>query len=73
MRPDLFVVAVGYGDSAPGYIPTKKASDEGFDLRRRSIKTWMWADPDRAESAMLPALAQAMDVQGEPGNWRRVE
>ena len=58
MRPDQFVVAVGYGDSAPGYIPTKKASDEGFDRRRRSIKTWMWADPDRAESALLPTPCQ---------------
>jgi len=71
MRPDLSVVSVGYGDSAPGYIPTQKASDKGFDRRRRSIKTWMWADPDRAESAMLPALAKAMDVEGKPGNWRR--
>ena len=73
MRPDLFVVAVGYGDGAPGYVPTKKASDEGFDRRRRSIKTWMWADPDRAESALLPTLARVMEVEGEPGNWRRIE
>ena len=71
MRPDLFVIAVGYGDSAPGYVPTRQATAEGFDRRRRSIKTWMWADPERSEEAMLTALAEAMEVEGAPGNWRR--
>jgi hypothetical protein len=60
MRPDLFVVAVGYGDCAPGYGPTLKAAEEGFDRRRRSAKTWMWADPDLAEAPMRAAIAQAM-------------
>jgi hypothetical protein len=70
MRPDLFVVAVGYGDSAPGYIPTRQATADGFDQRRRSIKTWMWADPERSEEAMLAAITEAMEVEGALGNWR---
>ncbi len=60
MRPDLFVIAAGYGDCAPGYVPTVVASEEGFDRRRRSAKTWMWADPDRSEAAMRATLAAAM-------------
>ena len=71
MRPDLFVIAVGYGDCAPGYVPTREAVADGFDQRRRSIKTWMWGDPERSEEAMLPAIADAMEVEGAPGNWRR--
>jgi hypothetical protein len=59
-RPDLFVVSVGYGDCAPGYVPTRKATEEGFDRRRRSAKTWMWADPDLAEASMRAAIAEAM-------------
>ena len=71
MRPDLFVLAVGYGDCAPGYIPTRQAGADGFDRRRRSIKTWMWADPERSEEAMLAAIAETMEVEGAPGKWRR--
>ena len=66
MRPDLFVITVGYGDCATGYIPTAQASQEGFDRRRRSIKTWMWVDPDRSEAAMRAALTQAMQQPVEP-------
>lgn len=59
-RPELFVMAIGYGDCAPGYVPTVKATEEGFDRRRRSAKTWMWADPDRSEAAMRAAIVEAM-------------
>ncbi len=65
MRPDLFVITVGYGDCATGYIPTAEASQEGFDRRRRSIKTWMWVDPDRSEAAMRAALTEAMAPPAE--------
>jgi len=60
MRPDLFVMAVGYGDCAPGYVPTLIASEEGFDRRRRSAKTWMWADPKRSEAKMRTAIEAAL-------------
>jgi len=29
-RPDSFVMAVGYGECAPGYIPTAQAASEGY-------------------------------------------
>lgn len=30
MRPDSFVIVAGYGECAPGYIPTEKTRKEGF-------------------------------------------
>lgn len=30
LRPNQFVMAIGYGESWPGYIPTERAFDEGF-------------------------------------------
>lgn len=30
IRPDIPVMAIGYGECWPGYIPTKQAFDEGF-------------------------------------------
>lgn len=52
-RPESFVMVMGYGECAPGYIPTKKAvadgwNDYGWD--------WMWADPSSSEDILLPAL-----------------
>jgi hypothetical protein len=31
LRPDSFVMAIGYGECAPGYIPTAKDAAEGYD------------------------------------------
>jgi hypothetical protein len=36
MRPDSFVMSIGYGECWPGYIPTKKAFDENFN------HDWRW-------------------------------
>ncbi|WP_417750082.1 hypothetical protein [Rosistilla oblonga] len=36
LRPDSFVMAVGFGESWTGYIPTKRAFDEGFG------HSWRW-------------------------------
>ena len=55
MRPDSFVMVMGYGECAPGYIPTKKAVAEGWHDR-----PWEWADPATAEDAMMPALRAAL-------------
>lgn len=43
LRPDSFVVCVGYGECWPGYIPTQKAFDEGFN------HDWRWCGPASAE------------------------
>lgn len=43
LRPDSFVVCVGYGECWPGYIPTQSAFDEGFN------HDWRWCGPASAE------------------------
>lgn len=55
LRPNAFVMAIGYGECWPGYIPTKQAFDEGFG------QSWRWVGRgceaiirDRLERAMAP-------------------
>jgi hypothetical protein len=36
MRPDSFVMSIGYGECWPGYVPTKQAFDEKFN------HDWRW-------------------------------
>jgi hypothetical protein len=36
MRPDSFVMSIGYGECWPGYVPTEAAFDEGFN------HDWRW-------------------------------
>ncbi len=36
LRPDSFVMSIGYGECWPGYIPTKSAFEEGFN------HDWRW-------------------------------
>jgi len=58
LRPDSFVMVAGFGESAPGYIPTKQATDEGFI----ESHTWCWVQPD-AHAAMVDALKRALKVR----------
>ena len=51
LRPDSFVVVAGYGECAPGYIPTEKAVDEGDT----NLHDWCWVAPG-AETSMKKAL-----------------
>lgn len=51
MRPDAFVMVIGYGECAPGYIPTRKAVADGW-----KEDSWSWADPLASEEIMLGAL-----------------
>jgi len=60
LRPDRFLLTLGYGNAAPGYIPTVTATREGFDRRKRSIKTWMWCDPWNSEAVVRAALQQCL-------------
>ena len=39
LRPDRPVMAIGYGECWPGYIPTKQAFEEGFG------HGWRWVAP----------------------------
>ncbi len=60
MRPDSFVMVIGYGECAPGYIPTAKAVAEGWD------DVWMWVDPEAAEPMMMRALRKAIVPEDAP-------
>ncbi|QDS94357.1 hypothetical protein FF011L_31360 [Roseimaritima multifibrata] len=49
MRPDSFVMPIGYGECWPGYIPTKQAFDEDFG------HSWRWVAAG-SEAKIRPAL-----------------
>jgi hypothetical protein len=55
MRPDSFVVVMGYGECAPGYIPTEKAVEENDG----NLHDWNWVAPG-AEKRMTAALAKVL-------------
>jgi hypothetical protein len=55
LRPDSFVVVAGYGECAPGYIPTQKAVEEND----ANLRDWCWVAPG-AEKAMTEALEQVL-------------
>jgi hypothetical protein len=58
LRPDCFVMAIGYGECSPGYIPTDSASREGY----AESQGWCWVAPE-VESLMAAALGQALGAQ----------
>jgi hypothetical protein len=55
VRPEGFVMAVGYGECAPGYIPIEKAWAEDDS----NLRDWCWVAPG-AETAMKTAIAAAL-------------
>ena len=55
LRPDQFVMAIGYGECSPGYIPTDAASRE----RYAESQGWCWVAPE-VEARMTTALREAM-------------
>ena len=54
-QPDSFVMTLGYGECAPGYIPTGRAWDEGDT----NLGDWCWVAPG-AERAMKRAIQTAL-------------
>lgn len=54
-RPDGFVVTMGFGESAPGYIPTNQAYKEGF----REEHGYTWNRPG-AEDVIQTALKNVL-------------
>jgi hypothetical protein len=54
MRPDSFVVTAGFGECAPGYIPTAQAASEGYDDH------YSWIAFPECEATMLNALRQVL-------------
>jgi hypothetical protein len=55
VRPDSFVVTMGYGECALGYIPTEKHIEE----KDGNLSDWCWVAPG-AEKAMQQAIAAAL-------------
>ena len=54
-RPDAVVIAIGYGESATGYIPTALQIGEGDE----NLGDWYWVS-DTAEAVLSDGLRQAL-------------
>ena len=57
LRPDCFVMAIGYGECSPGYIPTDEASREGY----AESQGWCWVAPE-VEKLMAESLGRALNA-----------
>lgn len=55
VRPDAMVFTAGYGESAPGYIPSRLAIEEDFIAHH----SWCWVAPTAPES-MTAAIQAAL-------------
>ena len=54
LRPDSFVIAAGYGECAPGYIPTAKDAAEGYD------DSYSWVAFPECEAVIREGLARVL-------------
>lgn len=57
LRPDQFIMALGYGECGTGYVPTEKAVNE----HDSNLGEWCWVAPG-AEDRLSHALAKALDA-----------
>lgn len=55
LRPDSFVVTLGYGECAPGYVPIERAFEEGDN----NLKDWCWVGPG-SEARIAVILKEAL-------------
>lgn len=60
MRPDSFVMVMGYGECGPGYIAPERAVRENDD----NLSEWCWVAPG-AEAPMKAALEKVLKRQKE--------
>lgn len=56
LRPDSFVMVAGFGDGAPGYIPTDQCWRDGYD------DSYCWVAP-MTEQVMTDSMAAALGVK----------
>jgi hypothetical protein len=54
LRPDSFVMTLGYGECAPGYIPTAQEASEGYNDH------YSWIAFPECEATMREALRTAL-------------
>ncbi|HZT33467.1 MAG TPA: hypothetical protein VFA33_26505 [Bryobacteraceae bacterium] len=57
MRPDSFVVTVGFSECAPGYIPTAESAREGYNDH------YSWIAFPECEKQMRGAIGQALGAR----------
>ena len=55
LRPDSFVMTLGYGECAPGYVPIERAFKEGDT----NLKDWCWVGPG-SEARIAATLKKAL-------------
>lgn len=55
LQPDLFLMMLGYGECAPGYVPTEQTTSEGFN----GSHDWLWVRPS-AHRPMTQAVEAAL-------------
>ncbi len=55
VRPEKFVLTMGYGESATGYIPT----DKHFEEHDTNLSDWCWVAPG-SEARMKRAIREAL-------------
>ncbi len=60
MRPDDFILVLGYGECAPGYIPTEKHIAE----KDGNLSDWNWVAPG-SEPRMLEALGRVLGKKAD--------
>jgi sialidase-1 len=70
MRPDAFVLAIGFGECWPGYVPTEAAFDDHFG------HGWRWVGRG-SEAAIKVALRTVLKPTSsaiqQTGKWRQIE
>ena len=54
LRPESFVMVMGYGECAPGFVATDRAWEENDD----NLRDWCWVGP--SEQAMTKAIQTAL-------------
>ncbi len=59
LKPDAFVMVAGFGDGAPGYIPTDQCCRDGYR------DEYSWVAP-LAEKHLTAAMARALGVPPQP-------
>ena len=62
VAPDSFVVTVGYGESAPGYLPIERAWEENDS----NLKGWCWVAPGM-EPRVKAAIKKVLATDQGPG------
>ncbi|MBI1913311.1 MAG: hypothetical protein HYS12_00920 [Planctomycetes bacterium] len=59
LRPESFVLTMGYGESAAGYV----APDRAWEENDGNLPLWCWNAPKTAEKVVTEALRKALDAK----------